>query len=67
MRRNQLSYFIYPFVYFIIRTINQWRKQEPITWGENVMMMIGTIIFIFIFIIMWNWAKKPYQWGKKTK
>jgi len=65
MKRNQLSFFIYPFVYFIVRTINQWRKQESITWGENVTMMIITIVITYLFILMWNWAKRPYQWGKK--
>ncbi|MEK5486514.1 MULTISPECIES: hypothetical protein [Lysinibacillus] len=67
MRRDQISYFIYPCAYFIVRTINQWRKQESITWGENVMTMIGLMFFIYLLILMWNWSNKPYQWEKKDK
>lgn len=66
MRRDQAGYFIYPVMYFLVRTVNQWRKQEPITWGENVTMMVITMVIIYFFIWMWNWSKKPYQWGKKN-
>ncbi|MDC6266502.1 hypothetical protein [Lysinibacillus fusiformis] len=66
MTRAQLGYFIYPITYFIVRTINQWSKQASITWGENVTMMIITMLIIYLFILLWNWSKKPYQWGKKN-
>ncbi|MCM0622951.1 hypothetical protein M5J14_00270 [Lysinibacillus sp. OL1_EC] len=66
MRRDQVGYFIYPFLYFIVRTVNQWRKHESIAWGENVTMLVITMVFIYFFVWMWNWSKKPYQWGKKT-
>ena len=67
MRRNQLSYFIYPIAYFIVRTFNQWSKEQSITWVENVMTLIGTMVIMYFFIWLWNWSKKPYQWGKKNK
>lgn len=35
MRRDQVVHFIYPVMYFLVRTVNQWRKQEPITWGRK--------------------------------
>lgn len=66
MRRDQVGYFIYPFLYFIVRTMNQWRKHEPIAWGENVTMMVITMVIIYFFVWMWNWSKKPYQWRKKN-
>jgi len=47
--------------------MNQWRKHEPIAWGENVTMMVITMVIIYFFVWMWNWSKKPYQWGKKNK
>jgi len=46
--------------------MNQWRKHEPIAWGENVTMMVITMVIIYFFVWMWNWSKKPYQWRKKN-
>ncbi|MEA0562277.1 hypothetical protein [Lysinibacillus irui] len=67
MRRDQLSYFIYPIIYFIVRTFNQWRKDQSITWAENTVTLIGTMVIMCAFIWLWNWSKKPYQWGKNKK
>lgn len=65
MKRDQFIYFIYPSIYFIVKTFNQWRAQEPITWGDNTLMLGITIVIIYLMSVLINWAKKPYQWGKK--
>ncbi|KOY83451.1 hypothetical protein MHB44_12310 [Lysinibacillus sp. FSL H8-0500] len=65
MKKHQFTYFLYPFVYFVVVTLNQWRKQDTITWQENITMWIITSVVIYLFLVLWNWSEKPYQWGKK--
>lgn len=50
----------FPLIYFVIRVLYQFIKNEEIRWIEN----ISVCFCIFLFMLLFEWADKPYKWKK---
>ncbi|PFA63041.1 hypothetical protein CN378_18560 [Bacillus sp. AFS015802] len=50
-----------PLIYFVISIIYQWLKNGEIRCMEN--SSIG--FFMFIFVLLFHWAEKPFKWSRK--
>ncbi|GAA0494141.1 hypothetical protein GCM10008986_20820 [Salinibacillus aidingensis] len=51
---------IYGLIFFVGFTIKDILFSEEIQWVDN----IGISIIVFLINILWEWAKKPYDWNK---
>jgi hypothetical protein len=49
-----------PLIYFVVRVLYQFIKNEEIRWIENISISFG----IFLFVLLFHWADKPYKWKK---
>jgi len=64
MKKNQLSYFSFPVIFFLVLTIKQFFSDSGIQWGENLSILAASCIILFLFLSLYNWSKKPYSWKK---
>lgn len=64
MKKNQLSYFAFPVIFFIVLTIKQFFSNSDIKWSENLIILAISCVLIYLFVSIYNWAKKPYSWKK---
>ena len=64
MKKNQLSYFAFPLILFLVLTIKQFSSDSGIKWNENLSILAISCILLFLFFSIYNWAKKPYSWKK---
>jgi hypothetical protein len=47
-------------IYFVIKILYQLINNGDIRWIENI--LIG--FFMFLFLLLFHWAGKPYKWKK---
>ncbi|OAT81935.1 hypothetical protein A6P54_10510 [Bacillus sp. MKU004] len=50
----------YPIIYLLALTIWQGITNGPIKWTTN----LSICFFIFLAMLLVNWANKPYNWKK---
>ena len=48
-------------------TLKQAFSHESIQWRENISILLFTLVFIYLFQMLYNWSKTPYSWKKKDK
>lgn len=49
-----------PFIYFLSSTVYQIIDERQVQWTDNIMICF----FMFLFIMLYNWSKVPYEWKK---
>jgi uncharacterized membrane protein YjjP (DUF1212 family) len=67
MKKSQRTLFIFPIIYFLLVTGGQVVSDETVRLGENLVTFIISSILLFLGIHLYNWARKPYQWGSRHK
>ena len=58
-------YLTYPCVYFAFITSGELYYHNNIQWEKNLFVFIGSIIVIYSFAFLYEWAKKFYASKKK--
>ncbi|AZU62509.1 hypothetical protein [Neobacillus mesonae] len=51
----------FPLIYFVALTVWQLIFKKDIEWIKN----IGVCFIMLLFISLYNWAQKPYEWKKE--
>ncbi|MBB6447156.1 hypothetical protein [Bacillus benzoevorans] len=51
----------FPLIYFVASTVWQLIIKKDIEWINN----IGVCFIMILFISLYSWAKKPYEWKKE--
>ncbi|MEA0552249.1 hypothetical protein U1P98_17855 [Lysinibacillus irui] len=64
MKKNQLHYFFYPIIYFLLRTGFQSISNDELKWKESLSIMIISMIVLLFALLLFNWSKTPYDWKK---
>ncbi|MEK4387208.1 hypothetical protein MKZ25_15690 [Solibacillus sp. FSL W7-1464] len=59
MRKNQLYYFSYPIIYFILATVGQYVLNADIKWKENLSFTVIAIVILYLSLVITNWANTP--------
>lgn len=47
-------------MFFVVFTIKQLIFNEEIRWIDNIVVAV----MAFLIYVLWDWAKKPYEWNK---
>lgn len=50
----------FPLIYFVVLTVWKFISNKEINWTDNIM----TCFIMFLFILLYKWAKIPYKWDK---
>lgn len=67
MKKSQRTLFIFPIIYFHLVTGGQVISDETVRLGENLVTFIISSIILFLGVLLYNWAREPYQWGSHCK
>lgn len=51
---------MFGFTFFLCSLLFYLFRGEP-----DLYMIAGVSVLAFLFDLMWEWAKVPYQWGEK--
>ncbi|OCS84637.1 hypothetical protein A6M13_03420 [Caryophanon tenue] len=65
MIKKYRKYLAYPCIFFILITIGELYYEHKIQWEKNLFIFIGSIIVIYLFAFLYEWAKKPYSYKKE--
>ncbi|GAQ17580.1 tolerance to colicin E2 [Oceanobacillus picturae] len=55
------NYIWLPIFVFIFVTVQQLIINNEIHWVPNILFSV----FLYLFYVIWEWSKKPYDWNKK--
>ncbi|MBW3112357.1 MULTISPECIES: hypothetical protein [Bacillaceae] len=51
----------FPLIYFVTSIIYQWIKNGEVRWIESSAICFS----MFLFVLLFHWAEKPYEWKRK--